>query len=313
MSAPTVSVIVPVYNGAATIEGCLRSLEAQTVRAHEVIVVDDGSTDETAAVVERTRARLVRLERNKGPAAARNAGIEAARAEVIAFTDADCVAAPDWLARALARLEAEPDAAGIEGRTEPAGETSALTHQMRNVEGGLYMTCNMIYRRDALERVDGFDERFRLAWLEDSDVALGILEAGRRIVWDPTVLVSHLVLQRGRRRFLHEARKRFYNPLLFRKHPTGYREHITPIVPGLPPMHLKYIAATVAPFVAWAVGLPGLAVLVAIPWLFYARRVLHAYRARDVLTVLQSLAHPFVQTFWVLVGAVRFRAFSLDI
>jgi glycosyltransferase involved in cell wall biosynthesis len=313
MSTPVVSVIVPVYNGAATIEGCLRSLEAQTVREHEVIVVDDGSTDDTASIVERTSSRLVRLEENTGPAAARNAGIAAARSHVIAFTDADCVAAPDWLARALARLEAEPDAAGVEGRTEPAGETSALTHQMRNAEGGLYMTCNMIYRRAALEQVGGFDERFRLAWLEDSDVALGLLEAGGRIAWDPTVLVSHLVLPRGRGRFLHEARKRFYNPLLFRKHPQAYREHITPVVPGLPPMHLKYIAATIAPFIAWAIRLPGLAVLLAMPWLFYARRVLHAYRARDPITALAALAHPFVQTFWVLAGSLRFKAFTLDL
>jgi len=316
-----VAAIVPVYNGAATIEGCLRSLDRQTLAPdrYEVVVVDDGSTDDSGGIVERfataarARIRLVRLGVNRGPAAARNAGVAAAGADVLAFTDADCEVATDWLERALERLAAEPEAAAVEGRTDPKGEPSTLTHQMRNEAGGLWMTCNMVYRREPLAEAGGFDERFKLAWLEDSDLALAVQEAGHTIAWDPDVIVHHLVIAEGRRKFWREARKRFYNPLLYRKHRELYVRHLQPVVPGLPRIHLVYMALTIAPFISWAAGLPGLSVLLALPWAVWLRRLAYAYRARDPLSLAQVAVHPFVQTAYVLAGAVKYRTFSLDI
>ncbi|MFN2613293.1 MAG: glycosyltransferase family 2 protein, partial [Actinomycetota bacterium] len=143
-----VSVVVPVYNGGTLVEGCLRALDTQTLEAnrYEVVVVDDGSTDDTVARVRAFAGRcaivLVEQVTNKGPAAARNAGIAAATADVIAFTDVDCEPAPDWLERALDALAAHGEAPAVEGRTEPKGEPTALTHQMINRTGGLWMTCN---------------------------------------------------------------------------------------------------------------------------------------------------------------------------
>lgn len=316
--AVRVSVIVPVYRGAAVIGGCVRALAAQTLAAdaYEVIVVDDGSDDETAQVAEReaagarARIQVVRLDRNRGPAAARNAGIAAARGAVLAFTDADCEAAPDWLEQALRRLDAEPTLAGVEGRTDPAGETGTLTHQMRNPTGGLWMTCNIAYRREALEEAGGFDERFRAPFLEDSDVAFSVQEGGGSIGFEPAMIVEHLVLHEGRRKFWRDARKRFYNPLLYAKHPDLYAAHIAGVVPGLPRLHLLYLLWTAAPFVLWGVGLPGGALLAGLVWAFFLRRLAHAYRARDPVSILQVALVPFVQTFWVLRGALRFRAFS---
>jgi len=327
MTAPKVSVIVPVYNSALFVGGCLDALDAQTLKPseYELIVIDDGSTDETAAVcrefAERARARCVVIvqPQNAGPAAARNAGLAEARADVIAFTDADCHVAPDWLERGLAGFATEPDLAGIEGPTVPLGETGTLTHQMRNETGGLWMTCNMMYRRAWLDEVDGFDERFRLAFLEDSDVALGVQERGGRIAWDPSVVVQHLVLQEGRAKFGKEARKRFYNPLLYRKHPKSYVRHIATVVPGLPPLHLKYMGFALLAFVlaliAITVSAPvgGAAVFASFAAAFYLRRGAHAYRARDIVSILQAAAHPWVQTYWVLRGAAHFKTFSLDI
>jgi len=314
-----VSVIVPAFRAAHLIRACLRSLDEQTLppEAYEVIVVDDGSDDDTAGVAERFAAdaragvKVVSLPENRGPAAARNAGMAASSAPVLAFTDADCKAAPDWLERGLARLDAEDAPAGVEGRTDPEGEPGTLTHQMRNPTGGLFMTCNMLYRRDALERAGGFDERFRAAFLEDSDVAFAVLEDGGDIVFAEDVIVYHQVLHEGRRKFWNDARKRFYNPLLRAKHPDLYAEHITPVVPGLPGLHLRYMFWTLLPFLLWAIRLPGGSVLATIPWVFFLRRLAHAYRARDAVSVLQVAAVPFVQTFWVLRGAVRFKTFSM--
>lgn len=319
MSEPRVSVIVPVFNGAALIEGCLRALDAQTLEpsTYEVIVVDDGSTDGTADVIKtfRPRGRVVFVQQpqNGGPARARNAGLANARAPIVAFTDADCEPAPDWLERGLARFDTEPEIAGVEGRTEPKGTPGTTTHQMVNRTGGLWMTCNMLYRRDVLDEAGGFDERFRAAFLEDSDVAFTVQERGGLIAWDPDVVVHHLVLQEGRTKFAKEARKRFFNPLLFAKHPDLYSRHIATVVPGLPPLHLKYMAGVFAMVLFAAFGLWGGVVLAALATAFTFRRVAHAYRARDLVSLLQVAAHPFVQTYWVARGAKTFRCFSLRI
>lgn len=317
MSVPRVSVVVPVFNAADMIAGLIGALEAQTLAedAYEVVFVDDASADATvqeivaALAPSKMRATLVRRERNAGPAAARNAGLAQAVAPVIAFTDADCEPDPDWLERGLARLDAADAPVGVEGQTLPKGEPGPLTHQMINTTGGLFMTCNMLYRREALG--NGFDERFKLAFLEDSDIALEVLESGGTIVWAPEVIVRHLVLPASRAKFMREARKRFYNPLLLAKHPRSYEQHIRRVVPGLPRLHLKYMGSVAVIPIAAATGYSGIALLACAPVGIYLRRVWHAYRARDAMTRIQAAIHPFAQTWFVLLGAVRFRRFSI--
>ncbi len=311
----TVTVIVPVLNGERLIEGCLKALDAQTLppAVFEVVVVDDGSTDTTRDVVRRFAASArcaIRLVERKhaGPAAARNAGLAASASTIVAFTDADVEVAPDWLESAVRRLEADPTLAGVEGRTLPKGRTDTFTHQMHNERGGLYMTCNMIYRRDAL--AGGFDERFRMAFLEDSDVALGVLARGGRIQFAPEVLAHHLVLQEGTVKFWRDARKRFYNPLLYRKHPALYRRLLRPVVPAFPAPYIDYLlalAALAATIVAqaWVAVVPsGLLAL----WLL--RRVAHVLRARTSGAIVRASLVPFVQTFWAVAGMIRFRSFD---
>lgn len=100
--AVTVSVVIPARDAAATLPLLLRALRAQTATVLEVVVVDDGSRDDTAAVAASLGATVVRMDRNRGPGPARNAGVAQSRGAVIAFTDADCVPPPDWIARSLA-------------------------------------------------------------------------------------------------------------------------------------------------------------------------------------------------------------------
>lgn len=317
-SAPAstrIAVIVPVLNGAHLIEGCLRALAGQTLdhRQYVVIVVDDGSTDGTQAIVRHiaanARANIRLIERpHAGPAAARNAGLAASDSDIVAFTDADVEVAPDWLERAVARLEADPTLTGIEGRTIAKGIPGTFTHQMENERGQLYMTCNMIYRRGAL--AGGFDERFRMAFLEDSDVAFGVLDRGGTIEFAPDVLARHLVLHEGPVKYWREARKRFYNPLLHRKHPSAYRRLLKPVVPAFPAPYLDYLVAllvlgTALGTQAWLVAAP--AALMA-AWTF--RRVAHILRAKTAPALIRAAAVPLVQTAWVIAGMIRFRSFD---
>ncbi|MFQ5576479.1 MAG: glycosyltransferase, partial [Anaerolineae bacterium] len=110
-----ISVIVPAYNAAPTLVACLQALNTQTVPrdAYEIIVVDDGSTDDTAAVARRRGARVV-TQANAGPAAARNRGVKLAAGDPLLFTDADCIPAPDWIARLSAPFD-DPAVAGAKG------------------------------------------------------------------------------------------------------------------------------------------------------------------------------------------------------
>ncbi len=113
------SLVVPCYNASETIGDCLEAIGAQTRPADEVIVVDDASDDDTAAIVAAHACTLLTQERNRGPSAARNAGIAAANGEVLFFVDADVALRPDAVERALALLEGDPGLDIVHGTYEP--------------------------------------------------------------------------------------------------------------------------------------------------------------------------------------------------
>ncbi|MFF3441215.1 glycosyltransferase family 2 protein [Streptosporangium sp. NPDC002721] len=108
MTGPLVSVVVPNYNYATSLELCLRALQEQTYRPIELIMVDDGSTDDSVAVAERLGVRVVHTERNMGVAGARNLGITHARGEILVFVDSDVAAYPDAVEVAVGMLAADP-------------------------------------------------------------------------------------------------------------------------------------------------------------------------------------------------------------
>src|SRR5262249_8925142 len=104
-SSPRVSVVVCSYNGAPTLAQCLRSLMALDYSDYEVIVVDDGSTDETREVLGHFPDIRVIHQPNRGLSVARNVGLEAATGDVVAYTDSDCFADADWLTQLVHQLE----------------------------------------------------------------------------------------------------------------------------------------------------------------------------------------------------------------
>ena len=168
MTTPRVSVVVATYRRPDRLPGLLAALAAQTLPSddYEVIVVENASPDDTADVLESLRPdfdgtlHVLHMESNAGPAPARNVGITAAAAPVIAFTDDDCLPEPDWLEAGLRALEA--DGVGVaQGRTRPAGPTStfSVTQDIDHLTG-LYETCNLFARTDVLRSFGGFDESF---------------------------------------------------------------------------------------------------------------------------------------------------------
>jgi len=159
-TAPAVSVIVPVRDRRRLLRQCLDGLAAQTRADHEVIVIDDGSVDGSAAEAEADAeaGRPVRLLRTPGVGAvgARRLGVEAARAPVLAFTDSDCVPSPRWLECGLEAIDG--GAVLATGPTWPDGHARPLERTLASDgRDGLYATCNIFFRRGAYAAAGGFD------------------------------------------------------------------------------------------------------------------------------------------------------------
>jgi glycosyltransferase involved in cell wall biosynthesis len=223
---PLISVVVPTHNRRALLERLVRALDTQQeVASYEVVVVDDGSTDGTKDELERLSKRsrsslvAVRLDANRGPAAARNAGWRRAQAPLVAFTDDDCTPQPGWLA---ALLRALGGADVVQGRTLPdpdqMARRNAFSHSVVvEAEWGFYEACNIAYRRTVLEQLGGFDEGFRQErrdhtsgpiFGEDTDLAWRAKRAGARIVFDPDALVLHDVRRQTYIEHLRQMRRR---------------------------------------------------------------------------------------------------------
>ena len=205
---PTFSVIVPTYQRAASLERCLDALGAQTLERDrfEVIVVDDGSTEPPRAAVARAACALdVRMieQVNAGPAAARNAGANAARGAYVVFTDDDCRPDPGWL-RALDAMAARSPGCAIGGRVVNAlGDGIYSTASQLLIEflydyynvdetgGRFFITSNLAVPTQAFRQIGGFDASFPLAAGEDRDLCDRWREAGLRMVYCDEAIVHH--------------------------------------------------------------------------------------------------------------------------
>jgi glycosyltransferase involved in cell wall biosynthesis len=225
--APLFSVVMPAYNAAATIDAAVASVLRQTVRDFELIVVDDGSTDDTGERVRRLQAdgRVTLLEQlNAGPAAARNAGIAVARAPIVSVIDSDDLWLPTYLEVMGSTLADDPGAGFAYTDAWVFDETHRLVGRQTAMAGQRpphpvpadpkaflleLLDRNFIYtstsiRRDVLDAVGGYDERFLYG--EDYELWVRIVGAKRNAVRVP----GNLAVHRTRPSSLTSDVRRFY-------------------------------------------------------------------------------------------------------
>jgi glycosyltransferase involved in cell wall biosynthesis len=198
---PAVSVVVCSYNGAATLRECLASLRGLDYPDYEVILVDDGSTDDTPAIAKDfPEVRCIRHD-NLGLSAARNTGLHAARGEVVAYTDSDCIADPSWLLYTVqAMREQGVHAIGGPNVAPPsdnwvakcvAASPGGPSHVMLDDRNAEHVPgCNMAFDRAALLAIGGFDVQFRQAG-DDVDICWRFIDAGLKIGYAASALVWH--------------------------------------------------------------------------------------------------------------------------
>jgi glycosyltransferase involved in cell wall biosynthesis len=197
---PRVSVVVCTYNGGRTLEQCLKTLETMDYPDYEVIVVDDGSTDNTREILARYPFARAIHQPNRGLSVARNVGLESATGEIVAYTDSDCYADPDWLMHLVYQLE-KTDAAAVGGPnlTPSDGWLAACvaaslgqpTHVLETDQVAEHIPgCNMAFRREALLAINGFDPVYRKAG-DDVDVCWRLQHEGNWITFAPGAFVWH--------------------------------------------------------------------------------------------------------------------------
>jgi glycosyltransferase involved in cell wall biosynthesis len=198
---PMVSVIICAYNAERTMLPCLESLRKLDYPNFEVIIVDDGSRDRTAEIsLDFPEFRLIR-QPNKGLSVARNVGLHAARGDLIAYTDSDCVVDPHWLTLMVRTLtEKNFDGCGgpnyaphEDGWVEAccAASPGAPCHVLTADDVAEHLAgCNMVFSKAALVKVGGFDPQFTSAG-DDVDICWRILDSGMRLGFCPSAFVWH--------------------------------------------------------------------------------------------------------------------------
>jgi O-antigen biosynthesis protein len=227
-AAPKATVVVAAYNASSTLGDCLSSIRELNYPNYETIVVDDGSTDTTSEIANQDSVRTIRIE-HKGLAAARNAGVEAASGEVVAFIDADARADRDWLYHLVETIKRR-DAAAAAGPNFAPDPQSARAAAMaaapglpREVRAGddrlaQLCGCNMAITKAALLKTGGFDPMFTTAG-DDVDLSWRLAASDKMLAYAPGAVVIH---ERRATLAAYLRQQRGYGTgegLLYRKYP----------------------------------------------------------------------------------------------
>ena len=320
-SMPSIAVVIPTYKRPDLLRRCLEAVARQSIppTSYEVIVVDDGRSEDTRHVVAQFNLRFegapffryMQPQGTRGPAAARNQGWRASEAPLIAFTDDDTEPDRDWLREGMRAMT--PEVVALGGRLV-VPTTLAPTDHERNTQGlesAEFATANVFVRRDALEAVGGFDERFTRAWREDSDLHFTLMQHCGPVRKAPLAVVTHPVRPVPWGFSLQTQANVFFDALLFKKHPYLYRTKIRPRPPW---RYYLIVASTLLAALTGLAGLTGLAAvlmlvaLVSVLDFFLLRLRGAAHTPSHIAEMLvTSLAIPFLSVYWRTRGALHFR------
>ncbi|MXV52395.1 glycosyltransferase [Pedobacter sp. HMF7647] len=315
-----VSVVIPTYKRPELLKRCIESLFIQTLdhQLYELVIVGDGFDSQTKEVVRTWKeagfANLtyIYLPDKKGPAAARNMGWLSAKAKLIAFTDDDCLPKSTWLQTILHCWNGNEEIACSGKLTVPLSENpSDYELNTANLETAEFITANCICTKAALIKTGGFDERFFMAWREDSDLHFKLLANNITIKKIPEAEVVHPVRTAKWGVSIKEQKKGMFNALLYKKYPKLYKNRIGNKVPlNYYLMVLTFFCFLVCLFFK-VEPLAGLSFSI---WLllvleFFIRRQRRANHSLVHIAemAVTSAVIPFVSVYWQFYGAVKYR------
>ena len=240
IDANSASIIIPTFNGSSRIGNCLDALMKQVEdRNVEILVVDDGSTDNTTNVVRRYSAVRLITQANAGPAAARNRGSLEARGKILLFTDDDCVPMSDWLDAMLVPFK-DPDVVGAKGiyRTRQTGLAARFVQieyedKYRLMAGlpsiDFIDTYSAAFLRDHFLEMNGYDTSFPVACAEDIELSYRMSARGWKMKFAPAAIVYHTHPDSLSRYLKKKYKFAFWRVLAVRKNPSkGVKDSHTP-------------------------------------------------------------------------------------
>jgi glycosyltransferase involved in cell wall biosynthesis len=317
-----ISVVVPTYRRPDLLLRCIEALVKQTFPKHEfeIIVVTDGPDSATSeATVTATQSiqplvKILSLTKKGGPAAARNLGWQNAKCELIAFTDDDCIPDVNWLSnfwthyQSIGRSEA-----AFTGRTIVPISTPPTDYEknIAHLEEAEFITANCAVTKQALIKVNGLDERFTMAWREDSDLQFKFIEKGIAIYKVENAVVTHPVRKAKWGVSLKEEKKGIYNALLFKKYPRLYKEKIQ----QNPPWHYYLILISIIITIVGVVKendsmiLGGILGWLIITTWFTMKRLASTSKSIRHITemIFTSMLIPILSIYYRLFGAVKYK------
>lgn len=318
---PAVSIVIPTYRRPALLQRCLQALMRQDFdhQQVEILVVDDGADAETQRLVEETALKsdlpLTYLAQpsRRGPAAARNRGWRAASSPIIAFTDDDCIPAEQWISSAIRDFSNGAKVVSGQVRVPIPDQPTEAEKIVAFLETAEFVTANCFCERSVLEQVGGLDERFDIAWREDSDLQFRFLESGIPIVKNREAVIVHPCRKAPWWACLKDERKNAYDALLYREHPRLFQDRI----PKYRRLVVLYYVFVISFLLGVGLGLAGysLAASLALGVWAVSLVVLMDRRLRQTKwsfrqlgqTAVTSVLTPFLSVYWRLYGAVKYR------
>ena len=228
---PVISVVIPTFNRCNLLINCLLALEQQTFpfKNFEIIVVDDGSTDQTENMVgdfiKKTKSNCKYYKiKHSGPSRARNKGIEMAKGEIIAFTDDDCIPAPDWLENIYNTFILNRKLLAVGGKTITFNNhITPFSHWIEDDHPYSFPSCNIAVLKNVLIQINGFDEN--LFPNEDWDLVFKIRKIGK-IIYNPKVIVIHPPVSKKFFYFVKKLKNLDTEFILFKKHKELYKSSV---------------------------------------------------------------------------------------
>ena len=318
-----ISVVIPTYQRPDLLQRCLEAMKEQSFAKDrfEVIVVSDGpdiATKILGVELSFLEPKFVFLHtpEKKGPAAARNFGWRRANGTLIAFTDDDTIPDADWLSNIWRSYNGEKEIA-FTGKIKVPLSNPATDYEKNTagLETAAFVTANCCCTKAALEKTGGFDERFSMAWREDSDLEFQLMLHQVPIIHLEDAVVTHPVRTAPWGISIKEQKKGMFNALLYKKYPRLYRQKIQPS-----PLWNYYLIVLCALifFATLFTEYKSLAVISFLGWLlltasFILKRLKHTSKKPGHVAemIVTSICIPFISVYWQLYGAWKYRVLFL--
>lgn len=296
MNQLRVSVIIPAYNASKTIAKTIEACLCQSCLPFEVIVVDDGSCDDTAQIVQKFKSVNYVFQDNAGPAAARNRGAKAAQGEILLFTDSDCVPHSDWIEKIVVGFQ-QVNVAAVMGSYGIANPRSLLStviqaeimfrhYQIMPNYPKAFGSYNVGIRKEVFNAVGGFDFFYPRASGEDNDLSYKIVEKGNVIFFARDAVVDHHHTENLGKYLKEQFQHGFWRVKMYADHPDKVRGDDYTFWKDIMEIGLVFLLV----LVGWIkpIGIWVLSCLVGIE-LIFALRMVRRIKERLLLFVMMGL------------------------